>query len=301
MKIARLSLLLLIATTQFCVSRTLRAAEAEESKPPVIVLWPEGAPLAQGKTDADIPRLTIYLPKKSFCQTAVVVIPGGGYSTLAADHEGRQPAQWLNSLGIAAFVLEYRLGAKYHFPAQLLDAQRAIRYVRANAEKFRVAPDRIGVWGFSAGGHLASLTGTHFDAGNAGANDTIERASSRPDFMILEYPVIDPLGSAAEWSFKQLLGEHPSEELVRSVSTDLQVTKDTPPTFLQLSTDDDIVSAENGVRFYTALLKAGVPVEMHIYQSGGHGYGLAPLDADLSGWTQRLAEWLRMRGLLSRP
>jgi acetyl esterase/lipase len=277
------------------------AAAAEDAKPPVIVLWPEGAPLAQEKADADIPKLTVYLPRNSFCQTAVVVIPGGGYSMLAADHEGRQPAEWLNSLGITAFVLEYRLGAKYHYPAQLLDAQRAIRYVRINAPKFKIARDRIGVWGFSAGGHLASLTGTHFDAGNASATDPIERTGSRPDFMILEYPVIEPLGSAAEWSFKQLLGEHASEELVRSVSTDLQVTKQTPPTFLQLSTDDDIVSAENGVRFYTALLKAGVPAEMHIYESGGHGYGLAPLDADLAGWTQRLVGWLRMRGLLSRP
>ena len=121
---------------------------------------------------------------------------------LASDHEGRQPAEWLNSLGIAAFVLEYRLGPKYHYPVQLLDAQRAIRYVRANAEKIKIAPDRIGVWGFSAGGHLASLTGTHFGAGNATASDPIERVSSRPDFMILEYPVITNLGSAAESEFR---------------------------------------------------------------------------------------------------
>jgi acetyl esterase/lipase len=300
MKNVKFSTLLLATFALFCVSSPLRAAE-EEPKPPVAVLWPEGAPLAEGKADIDIPRLTIYLPKKSFCQTAVVVIPGGGYRMLAADHEGKQPAQWLNSLGIAAFVLEYRLGAKYHYPAQLLDAQRAIRYVRSNADKFKIAPDRIGVWGFSAGGHLASLAGTHFEAGNASASDPIDRVSSRPDFMILEYPVIEPLGSAAEWSFKQLLGEHASEELVGSVSTDLQVTPQTPPTFLQLSTDDDIVSAENSVRFYMALLKVGVPTEMHIYQSGGHGYGLAPLDADLSGWTQRLSGWLRLKGLLSRP
>ncbi len=301
MKKVRLFALLFSTLTLFCGSAPRPVVGTEEPKPPVIVLWPEGAPLAQGRADADIPRLTIYLPKKSICQTAVVVIPGGGYSALAADHEGRQPALWLNSLGIAAFVLEYRLGPNYHYPAQLLDAQRAIRSVRANAERFKIAPDRIGVWGFSAGGHLASLTGTHFDAGDAGASDPIERANSRPDFMILEYPVIEPLGSAAEWSFKELLGEHPSEELVRSVSTDLQVTKATPPTFLQLSTDDDIVSPENGVRFYMALLKAGVPAELHIYQSGGHGYGLAALNADLSGWAQSLTGWLRLRGLLSRP
>ncbi len=298
----RWNLAFLMATLNlFCVFSPFQAQAVEETKPPVIVLWPDGAPLAQGKAEVDIPRLTIYLPKKSVCETAVVVIPGGGYSVLAEEHEGKQPAEWLNSLGIAAFVLDYRLGAKYHYPAQLSDAQRAIRYVRANASKFKIAPDHIGVWGFSAGGHLSSMTGTHFDAGNASASDPIERVGSRPDFMILTYPVIEALGTAAESSFKQLLGEHPREELVRTVSTDLQVTPQTPPTFLQLSTDDDIVSPENSVRFYTALLKAGVPVEMHIYQSGGHGYGLAPLDANLSGWTGRLADWLRLRGLLNRP
>ncbi len=282
-------------------SSLFATAEEEEPKPPVIVLWPVGAPMALGKADIDAPRLTIYLPKKSICRTAVVVLPGGGYTVLAADHEGRQPALWLNSLGIAAFVLEYRLGAKYHFPVQLLDAQRAIRYVRANAAKFSISPDRIGIWGFSAGGHLASLAGTHFDAGTPDAVDLIERVGSRPDFMILTYPVITSLGGASEWSFKQLLGEHPSPDLVRSVSTDLQVTPQTPPTFLQLSTDDAGVSPENSVRFYLALLHSGVPAEMHIYQSGGHGYGLASLDAVLGTWPQRLADWLGTRGLLGRP
>ena len=300
MKIGRLPLRLFAMVTLllFLASGAMRAIAADETKPEVIVLWPEGAPMAVGKAAEDIPRLTIYLPKKSSSQTAVVVIPGGAYRVLALDHEGKQPAQWLNSLGIAAFVLEYRLGSKYHYPAQLLDAQRAIRYVRTNSDRFKIAGDRIGVWGFSAGGHLASLTGTHFDAGNATANDPIERVNSRPDFMILEYPVITDLGSAAASSFAQLLGAHPSGELVRSVSTNLQVTPQTPPTFLQLSSDDDIVSAENSVRFYMALLKAGVPAEIHIYQSGGHGYGLAPLDADLSIWTQRLIGWLRLRELL---
>jgi acetyl esterase/lipase len=133
--------------------------------------------------------------------------------------------------------------------------------------KFNVAPDRIGIWGFSAGGHLASLTGTHFDAGNTSAVDPIDRFSSRPDFMILTYPVISTLGGTAEASFKNLLGEHASPEVVRSVSTDLQVSAQTPPTFLQHSTDDEIVSSENSVRFYLALVKAGVPAEIHIYQS----------------------------------
>ncbi len=283
------------------VSPVLLAAPEEEPKPPVVLLWPDGAPLAQGKADVDVPRLTIYLPKKSVCRTAVVVLPGGAYTMLASDHEGKQPALWLNNLGIAAFVLEYRLGSKYHYPAQLLDAQRAVRFVRAKAANFRIDADRIGIWGFSAGGHLASLAGTHFDAGSNSATDPIDRVSSRPDFMILTYPVIEPLGGASEWSYRQLLGEHPSDDLVRSVSTDLQVSAQTPPAFLQLSADDDGVFPENSIRFYRALLKFGVPAEMHIFQSGGHGYGLAPLDATLSMWTQLLANWLRQRELLSRP
>ena len=274
---------------------------AEEEKHPVIILWPDRAPLAQGKADADVPKLTVYLPKRVQCRAAVVVVPGGGYSMLASDHEGRQPAQWLNNLGVAAFVLQYRLGPKYHYPAQLLDIQRAVRYVRAEAATYHFAADRIGVWGFSAGGHLSSLAGTHFDAGDSTSADPVERVSSRPDFMILVYPVIDPLGNASEWSFKQLLGENPALDLVRSVSTDLQVTRETPPTFLILADDDDGVSPENSIRFYMALQHAGVPAEMHIYQSGGHGFGLAPLDPVLSSWTQRLADWLRQRRLLDQP
>jgi acetyl esterase/lipase len=258
-----------------------------------VLLWPQGAPLAQGDSTADKPRLTIYLPKKPGCRTGVIVIPGGGYAMLATDHEGKQPAQWLNNLGITAFVLEYRLGPKYHHPAELMDAQRAIRYVRSNASKFQIDSNRIGVWGFSAGGHLASTAGTHFDSGNPQSSDAIERESSRPDFMILVYPVISPLGNAAEWSFKQLLGDNPNPDVVRLLSNDLQVTPQTPPTFLVLANDDDAVSPENGVRFYLALLKAHVPTEMHIYLQGGHGFGLAPLDPVVGTWPLRLVDWLR--------
>ena len=223
----------------------------------------------------------------------MIVMPGGGYAHLATDHEGKQPAQWLNNLGIAAFVLEYRLGPKYHHPAELMDAQRAIRYVRANAGKFEIDTNRIGVWGFSAGGHLASTAGTHFDPGDPQSTDPIERGSSKPDFMILVYPVISPLGDAADWSFKQLLGDNPNPDVVRLLSNDLQVTPQTPPAFLVLSDDDNAVSPENSIRFYAALLKAHVPAEMHVYLHGGHGYGLAPLDPVLGTWPLRLADWLR--------
>jgi acetyl esterase/lipase len=290
--VAFCSLLLFLAT---------RVEAGDEEKHAVITLWPEGAPLAKGVADDDVPNLTVYLPRRLPCRAAVVVLPGGGYTILARDHEGRQPAEWLNNLGVAAFALQYRLGPKYHYPAQLLDVQRAVRYVRADASVYGIAIDRIGVWGFSAGGHLASLAGTHFDAGNAASPDPIERVSSRPNFMILVYPVINPLGNASEWSFKQLLGENPAPDLVRSVSTDLQVTPETPPTFLILANDDDGVSPENSILFYLALRHSGVPAEIHIYQAGGHGFGLAPLDLVLGSWTQRLSDWLRQRQLLDRP
>ena len=273
-------------------------AQEKLPSPPVVLLWPNGAPLAQGNTPADQPRLTVFLPTKQTTRTAIVICPGGGYTVLATDHEGKQVAEWLNKLGIAAFMLEYRLGPKYHHPAELMDAQRAIRYVRSHAEEFHVAPDRIGIWGFSAGGHLASTAATHFDAGDPAAKNPIDRVSSRPDFLILAYAVVNPLGNASQWSFSQLLGKNPDPKLVDEVSNDLHVTRQTPPTFLVHSDDDDGVSTENSIRFYMALKKAGVPAELHIYQFGGHGYGLAPLDPVLSSYPQRLADWLRGRGLL---
>jgi len=272
--------------------------QAEEPQPPTVLLWPGGAPLAQGTGEQDQPRLTIYLPKNPLTRTGVVVCPGGAYAVLAMDHEGKQVAQWLNNLGVAAFVLQYRLGTRYHHPAQLLDAQRAVRYVRSHASELHVAPDRIGIWGFSAGGHLASTAGTHFDSGDPKASDPVDQVSSRPDFMILTYPVIDPLGPASIFSFKQLLGDNPDPKVVAFLSNDQQVTPQTPPTFLVHADDDDGVLPENSVNFYLALRKADVPAEMHIYQFGGHGFGLAPLDPVLSSWTTRLADWMRGRGLL---
>lgn len=264
-----------------------------------VLLWPDGAPLAHGTTDADRPRLTVFVPKNQTTRTGIIVCPGGGYSHLAYEKEGTVFAQWLNNLGIAAFVLEYRHAPEYHHPAPMLDAQRAIRYVRSHAAEYNLATDRIGIFGFSAGGHLAATTGTRFDDGNSSAADSIDRVSSRPDFLILGYPVIDPLFPAAASSFTSLLGENPDPKLVEEMMPDLHVTAQTPPTFLVLANDDTGVSPENSVRFYMALLKAHVPAEMHIYQHGGHGFGIAYLDPALSSWTGRLADWLRGRGYLS--
>lgn len=274
------------------------AAFAQE--PTTVPLWPNGAPGALGNDAADQPTLTIYLPgeKPAGC-TAVVVCPGGGYGMLAKNHEGRQVANWLNSLGMCAFVLKYRLGPRYHHPVELGDAQRAIRMVRADASKYGVAPDRIGIMGFSAGGHLASTAGTHFDGGSATDADPIQRASSRPDFLVLGYPVISfTTPYTHQGSLKNLLGDQPDPQLVQNLSNELQVTPQTPPTFLFHTNEDKGVPAENSVLFYLALRKAGVPAEMHIFEKGPHGVGLDLGDPALSLWPTLLKNWFQERGLL---
>lgn len=272
---------------------------AQNTLPHTVLLWPNGAPGARGDTDADKPALTVYpVGGEQKVRTGILVIPGGGYVNLAIDHEGYQIAAWLNSYGITAFVLRYRVGPNYHHPIELGDAQRAVRYLRAHCNEFGIQPQRIGVWGFSAGGHLASSTGTHFDAGNNNSSDPIEHQSSKPDFMILAYPVItfeEPY--LHRGSRDALLGPHPDAALVQLLSNERQVTKETPPTFLFHTSDDDVVPVQNSIEFYLALRDAGVPAEMHIYQHGKHGVGLARNDPQLASWPDLLADWLKARGL----
>jgi acetyl esterase/lipase len=215
-------------------------------------------------------------------------------------YEGVEVGQWFNKLGVAAFVLKSRLGPRYRHPAPLQDAQRAIRTVRSRAAEFGIDTGRIGIMGFSAGGHLASTTGTHFDAGQPAASDPVERASSRPDFMILAYPVITmDQRYTHQGSRNNLLGPSPDPKLVENLSGELQVTARTPPTFLFHTTDDSLVPVENSVSFYLAMRKAGVPVEMHLYQHGAHGVGLGK-DPILATWPGRLADWLRLNGWLEK-
>ena len=271
---------------------------AQTSEPTTILLWPNGAPGAQGTADTDQPSLTIYRASRAKAPTGVVVCPGGGYVNLAMDHEGKQVAEWLNNFGISAFVLKYRLGPKYHHPVELGDGQRAVRYVRAHASEYGIDPHHIGIWGFSAGGHLASSVGTHFDSGHADSADAIEHESSKPDFMILGYPVItfeEPY--LHRGSRNALLGENPDPSLIELLSNERQVTKDTPPTFLFHTSDDPGVPVENSIAFYSALHKAGVPAEMHIYEHGPHGVGLAKSDPALSTWPELLSNWLKVRGM----
>jgi len=275
---------------------------APPASPQEILLWENGAPGALGQADADKPSITVYRAPRGSNGTAIVVAPGGGYANLATEHEGRQEAYWFNAMGITAFVLRYRLGPRYHHPIELGDAQRAIRTVRARATEFNVMPDRIGMMGFSAGGHLTSTAGTHFDAGKPDSADPIERVSSRPDFMILGYPVIsfDPAVAHAG-SVRMLLGDNPDPKLIENLSNDLQVTSQTPPTFIFHTTNDNGVPVENSVRFYLALRKAKVPVEMHLFENGPHGVGMALNDPSLSAWPTLLMNWLRAHGLLAKP
>jgi acetyl esterase/lipase len=266
----------------------------------IIRLWQGPAPAALGADDSDVPDLTVYLPRTVGPNTpAVIVCPGGGYSRLASNHEGRQVANFLNSLDMAAFVLKYRLGPRYHHPVELGDAQRAIRLVRANAAAWHLDPARIGIVGFSAGGHLAMTASTHFDGGNAAAVDPIERAGSRPDFAVLGYPVIsmvEPWTHAG--SRTNLLGDHPDPSLAKSLSGEQAVTAQTPPTFIFQTNEDTTVPAENAVYYYLALRKAGVAAEMHIFEKGPHGVGLANDNPALSAWSSLLANWLRGRGVI---
>jgi acetyl esterase/lipase len=292
------------ATLMAALLITTVAAGAEPGEP--IPLWPNGAPGARG-TDAakDIPTITPYLPAADKATgAAVVVCPGGGYGALAG-HEGRDYALWLNERGVAAFVLKYRLGSHgYRHPAMLHDVQRAVRLVRSRAGEWKLDAARIGVMGSSAGGHLASTALTHFDAGQPDAADPVERVSSRPDLGILCYPVISmgQLGHAG--SRKNLLGENPSPELVALLSSELRVTKDTPPTFVWHTRDDPVVDVRNALAFASALLDKGVPFDLHVYQTGRHGLGLGvrPYEPgktdpkELLPWTVDLAYWLKLQG-----
>lgn len=265
-----------------------------------IVLWPNGAPGAVGKEPGDIPTLTPFLPPKEKASGAALIIcPGGGYSHLS-DREGPPVAEWLNTLGITAFVLKYRIGPRYHHPAPLEDAARALRTVRARAAEWGLDPERIGIQGFSAGGHLASTLGTHFDSGKSDAADPIERVSSKPNLMILVYPVITMRELTHAGSKKFLLGDNPKPEMIALLSNEEHVTKETPPTFIVHTMTDATVPVENSMLFSTALRKAGVPFEFHLYERGPHGFALGGKDPILATWLARCADWLRLHGFITQ-
>jgi acetyl esterase/lipase len=281
------------------------AAQAQPNSLPVqdgqvLPLWSGTAPGALDTAEEDTPTLSVYLPRNTpVGMTAVIILPGGGYRNLAMNHEGRQVANFLNAAAVAAFVLKYRLGPRYHHPIEMGDAQRAIRMVRSHAADWHIDPARIGIMGFSAGGHLAATVSTHFDSGQPAAPDPVDRVGSRPDFAILAYPVISMTEPWTHQGSKtNLLGENPPAELARSLSADLAVTPQTPPTFLFQTNADTTVPAENAVHYYLALRNARVPSEIHIFQNGPHGLGLALDDPAIGQWPGLLLNWLRTRGLL---
>lgn len=274
-----------------------------------IPLWENGAPGATGDTDADKPTLTLFRAAGAGPHAAVIIAPGGSYAHLSMTYEGRDVATWMNSVGVTAFVLRYRL-TPYHYPIELQDAQRAIRLVRTRASEFGIDPARLGMMGFSAGGHLTATAGTHFDAGNPSAPDPIDRTSSRPDFLILAYPVISfqasVLGTsdvlrANGSSGRNLLGDNPDPKLLDNLSDETQVTAQTPPTFLYHSSSDKTVPVASSVAFYLALRKAGVPAELHTFENGAHGGGLALGDPARGMWPTLLVNWMRGRGIIGPP
>lgn len=269
-----------------------------------IYLWPNGAPMAKSKEDKDQPYLVAYYPaQKNSQKSAVVICPGGGYQMLADDHEGKQVAKWYTDRGVTAFILYYRLGfhsTGYTHPVPLMDADRAVKMVRSNAQRWDITPEKIGIMGFSAGGHLASSLGTHFTDGDKTSKDPVEQVSSRPSFMVLGYPVISLVESYTHrGSMFNLLSDTPSKEEQYLMSNEKQVTNLTPPTFLVHTTEDSAVPVENSLFFYLALKQAGVPAELHVYEKGHHGLGMVNTKNEaFNSWAGRLEDWLKVRGVL---
>jgi acetyl esterase/lipase len=273
---------------------SLSAADAEPIK-----LWPNGAPGALGTAEKDTPTLTPFVPAAgSATGAAMVICPGGGYGALAP-HEGRDYALFLNQHGVTAFVLQYRLGSSgYRHPVMLGDAARAVRFVRARAAEFSIDPKRVGIMGSSAGGHLASTALTHFDAGQPTATDPIDRESCRPDLGVLCYAVITMGEFTHAGSKLNLLGKDPAPALVAELSNELQVTKNTPPCFIWHTWEDTGVKVENSLAFASALRKAGVPFDLHVFQKGAHGIGLLDKEpfASVHPWGRDLIFWLKSQG-----
>jgi acetyl esterase/lipase len=278
---------------------------ATVTKPPsgfaqTVVLWPNGAPGAIGSEDADVPKLYVYPAASTGVHPSVIVLPGGGYTKLVMEKEGATEAQWLNAHGVTAFVLEYRLGPRYSFPAPILDGARAMRYVRSHASDLDIAPDAIGVWGFSAGGHLAGYLAAINDGGDPGAADPIDRVSDRPDFAILSYARLTMDNSIPRsGNMDGLLGPDPTPAMLDAISVVQHVTKNTSPCFIYSTTGDQTVNSMNATSFYDALKRAEVPVELHIFERGPHGTGMAQGLAGLSElaiYPTLLANWMEMHG-----
>lgn len=293
------------------LATALTASAAFAASPLVIPLWPEGVPNAKPSlgeeqhedgriANVSNPTLTVYGPAVDRPNgTAVVICPGGGYARLSTEREGVQYANWLSTLGVTSFVLKYRM-AEFGHPAPLQDVLRAMRIVRSRAAEFKINPDRIGVLGSSAGGHLAASAGTLFAHPDGKTGAPLDAVNARPDFLILMYPVITMLDPTAHVGSRgNLIGHSPSPELVELMSVEKQVTSATPPTLLIHTQEDKTVPVDNSILFFQALTRAHVPAEMYLFEHGSHGMGMRDGLGTASQWPKRAEEWLHARGLLT--
>ena len=295
----------IILASLFFISSILSAQDL------TLKVWPNGAPNDNGMKEPEEKydgvrvrkvseaEMYVYLPEiEKNTGTAVIICPGGGYWIEAMDHEGYDMAKWFQSKGIAGIVLKYRLPYGHHeIPSG--DARQTMRIVRMNAKEWGIDPNKIGIAGSSAGGHLASTVGTRFDLGNKQSTDPIEKMSCRPDFMLLLYPVISFDESVGHMgSRKNLIGDGNDWKLAKQYSNELNVTKDTPPTFLILADDDKTVMPQNSIDFYLALKKYGIPAEMHIFQEGGHGFGMTKKNLPVDQWPDMFYGWLKAQKII---
>lgn len=283
-----------LARTVLAFAALATVAAADLTDEATLRLWDGPAPLSQGEADADTPVVQAFLPKAGTASgAAMVIFPGGGYGGLAK-HEGPVVGRWMADRGITGFVVRYRLGPKYHHPAMMTDGQRAVQFVRSHAAAWKLDPQRIGVIGFSAGGHMASTVSTHIAPGDAQAADPVARASSRPDLSVLVYPVVTMGEGTHGGSKRNLLGTNPTPELVTLMSNEKQITKDTPPAFLMHSVVDKVVPVSNSDNYAAALKAVGVPCEYVRGELGGHGIGMK------DSWTPQLEAWLTLRGFIRK-
>jgi acetyl esterase/lipase len=302
---------LLLAALRLTAQAPTAAAPAPPpatiTKPPTgfsqtIVLWPNGAPGAKGATEGDIPKLFTYPTAGAGPHPSVIVMPGGGYTHEVMEQEGAMEARWLAAHGVSAFVLEYRLSPAYIFPSPMLDASRAIRYVRSHAAALGVKPDAIGIWGFSAGGHLSGYMATTHKTGDSAAADPIDRVSDRPDFAIISYGVLalDVYARAGTTPLKTLIGDHPTQAQIDAVDPSKHVSADTSPCFIYSTTGDKTVDSRNAAEFYEALKAAGVPAELHIFELGAHGTHMGtdqpPAMHELTLTPTLIANWMQLHG-----
>ncbi len=284
----------------FVLSTLIPASTALADDPKSILLWPDGAPGAKGDKGQDKPTLILYPAANNPSGTAVVVCPGGGYGGLAMGHEGHDIAKWLNDNGISAFICNYRhRGKGYSHPYPLMDAQRAIRLVRAHSVKWKINPGKVGIIGFSAGGHLASSTATHDSIGELDQDDATNKLNCRPSFAILCYAVIGfEKPYTHKGSQRNLIGTDADEKLVNFYSNEEQVSKATCPTFLWHTAEDKAVPPENSVQFFLSCQKHGVPSALHVFEKGRHGIGLAKNNPTAKHWPQLCIDWIKQRGFL---